>query len=352
MHAQFLSFPIVVFFGFSSAQAQLSAPLFESHDELELTLTAPVRTLERNKRRRPVVDGVLSYENAEGKAVALDLEITTRGNSRLDVCSFPPLWFDLRRSQLEGTVFEGQNRLKVVTRCKTPRPFEDYLQLEYLAYRIHNHITEFSFRVRPVRITYVDTDRSNREEQAPAFLIEHIDGVAGRTGTNEVEIPSVRVSELSEPELTEFWLFQFLIGNTDVSDVSASTNDDECCHNAALLQGTAAGSRLIAVPFDFDQAGVVDTEYAMPNEQLNLRSVRERMYRGRCPSNQYLDAAIARFNSVRPEILSLLETAALGERRRDDTIEYVQEGFEILNDREEVESQILGQCRNRGTESD
>lgn len=335
----------------TGALAQTGAPLFSTHDVLQLTLAAPIRTLERRKTRRPEVDGVLSYQSSDATEVELDLTVTPRGNSRLEICSFPPLWLDLKRSQLDGTVFEGQNRLKLVTLCARQGMFEDYLELEYIAYRIYNEMTDASFRVRPVRMTYVDTERDNRVTEAPAFLVEHANGLAERIGMTSVDVESVDASRLTEPEMTKFWVFQFLIGNTDISDTSPA-GDDDCCHNSAVLASEADGARFIAVPYDFDFSGLVDADYALPDERLNLKSVRQRIYRGRCVSNQYLDETIAQLNAARPRIESFFQSERLSESARKKALEYIDEGFETLNDAEELQSSIVARCSNRGTSTD
>ena len=91
----------------------------------------------------------------------LDVEVTTRGRQRLETCAFPPLRLDFRRSQVTGTLFAGQNRLKLVTRCRDTRRSEEYLELEYFAYRAYEQVGAAAFRVRPSRMRYVDLERDN-----------------------------------------------------------------------------------------------------------------------------------------------------------------------------------------------
>ena len=336
---------IVVLAAAPETRAQTD-PLFTSQLPLEITITAPFGELVAFRSRRPTVEGVLSYRNTGGQQVALDLEITTRGHSRLEYCSFPPLSLNLKRGQLDGTVFAGQDKLKLVTQCRPPSQYARYLELEYIAYRIYNEITDKSFRVRPVDMVYIYSDRRNRTIEAPAFLIEHIDGVARRTGLNAVEVESVRADALKQPDLTTFWSFQFLIANTDVADISRSSLEDHCCHNADVLQDRADDS-MVVVPFDFDQAGLVDTPYALADERLNIRSVRTRLWRGRCSTIPWLDEVIARFNEARPRIESLFVNDRLDAEERQDALEYLREGYAALNDSGYRESRIEAPCGNR-----
>jgi hypothetical protein len=57
----------------------------------------------------------------------LDIAVATRGNSRLELCSLPPLSINLKRKQVASTLFAGQNKLKIVTQC---RKSADYRQLD------------------------------------------------------------------------------------------------------------------------------------------------------------------------------------------------------------------------------
>ena len=234
----------------SAAHAQPGAALFSSNDVIELTLTAPIRTLVNKRTRRPEVDGTLSYTDANGEMTLLDLEVRTRGKNRLSLCRFPPLSLNFKRRQVAGTLFSGQNRLKLATRCQAGERYEQYLYLEYLIYRIYQQVTDNGFRVRPVNMRYVDSER-DRVDVAPGFLIEHIDGVAARTMMSPVEQPSLLIAELNPLQTSLYMIFQYLVGNTDFSALMPA-DDDDCCHNTDLLGPRSGDTGLIPVPYDFD----------------------------------------------------------------------------------------------------
>jgi len=102
-------------------------PLFASDEVIDITFEVPMNTLVKEAERLPVVEGVLYYTGDDGQRVTLDLEMNTRGKSRLEYCQFPPLKINLKRKQTKGTLFAGQNKLKLVTRCRTGASFERYL---------------------------------------------------------------------------------------------------------------------------------------------------------------------------------------------------------------------------------
>lgn len=326
------------------ARAAEPAPLFASDERLDLTLSVPLRRLVARARSRPKVEGTVSYTGPGGETVVLDVEVRTRGKSRLEYCRFPPLGLNLKRGQVEGTLFAEQNRLKLVTRCRDGENFAQYLALEYVLYRAYEQISDYAFRARPLRMRYVDIERDDVEE-APGFFIEHEDGVAARVGMKPVEVPRLGIADIRPDVLAELALFQFMIGNTDWSALAPSGDEDECCHNGAVLAPTDANTGFVVVPYDFDQAGLIDTVYALPAEPLPIHSVRQRLYRGFCASNAYLGEAIREFDAARPAIEALFDDPALEERTRDDALDYLAESYAVIDDPDERQRQIVDRCR-------
>lgn len=334
-----------------AAQAQHTpappTPLFTSHDLLTLTVEAPFKKVFRERSQdSEQFPAVLSYEDA-GRQVAIDLKINTRGRFRLQrrTCNFPPIQLDLPKNSVAGTLFEGQNRIKLVTHCRNGRAeYEQYVIQEYLVYRTFNLFTELSFRVRLARITYIDTE----EEQDPltryAFLIEHKDDLAARTGWEILKIPVVPPDAFAQDNLTMVAVFQFMIGNTDLSFFQAARGETECCHNAKAL-GTMAGPAF-SVPYDFDMSGVINTRYSTVNERFSIRNVRQRLFRGRCVEKGLLQQALQLFNRHKDAIYTLYrEQPQLDEEVLKKTIEYYDDFYEIINDERKTRREIEDRCR-------
>jgi hypothetical protein len=325
------------------ALAAAQTELFASEDVLELTLTAPLRTLVAKRADYPEAAGVVTVAGADGP-MNLDVDVRTRGKSRLSVCAFPPLRLDFKRGQVAGTVFAGQNRLKLATRCDGGVTFERYLEVEYQLYRVYALVSDVAYRVRPVHMRYVDTERDNRVSEAPGFLIESTDELAARAGMTVLQSPQIPLADLDAATLATLALFEYLIGNTDWSVTNKNANDEMCCHNSDPLT-PAGGGPIVSVPFDFDQAGVINASYALPNERLGIRSVRVRKYRGFCVANVHLDAAIAKFNAARPAIESVLAGARIDDRSRDAAIGYIAGFYETINDPKRRQQEIIDDCR-------
>jgi len=138
-----------------------SAKLFADEATLPLTITAPWREFAHNKTAKASYPGTLEYVDDSGAKRAVPIVVTPRGHNRLKVCKFPPIKLIFEKEAIQDTLFHGNRSLKLVTRCANDEQSEQYIIKEMLAYRIYNLVTERSFRVRPLSVTYVDSaDRS------------------------------------------------------------------------------------------------------------------------------------------------------------------------------------------------
>ena len=330
----------------SAARADGSGqPLFASDEALEVRITAPLATLMRHRSDTEYLAGTLAYVDAQGGRRSLDLKLRARGEYRRQrkTCDLPPIRLNFRKKQVEGTVFAGQDKLKLVTHCNPARDaYEQYVLKEYLAYRIFNAVTEHSFRARLLRITYVDSDRGGRESTRYGFVIEDDDLLARRTGADVVRIPHTGYPSLEPRQAALVAVFQYLIGNTDFSLV-AGARDDDCCHNVALF--TAGDGGYLAIPYDFDFSGLVNARYAEPNPKLRIRSVVRRLYRGACLHNDYVDAAVDRFRSSEESVMHAARTVeGVDENVRATALRYLSAFYEDIADTRSVEKNLLEKC--------
>lgn len=334
----------------SVRRAAESAPLFATHDLLEIAIQAPFNPIFRERgQESEEYDGVVSYypDPVVDSLVNIDVEIRTRGRFRLqrNICEFPPLRLDFPKDDVGGTVFAGQDKLKLVTHCDDDRrEYEQYVLLEYLAYRIYNLLTPFSFRVRQLRVTYLDAE-SRRDVMARyGFLIEDEDMLAARLGYQSLSIPQILPGQVDQRQIAIFELFQYLIGNTDWSAFRAAPDEDECCHNTKLI-GFSWGP-VYPVPYDFDWSGLVNARYARPDPRVGVRSVRQRRFWGVCRPQEELEAVVPLFNERRDAIDALVRgQEGLTEDRVEETIEYLDEFYEVINDPQRFEREVVRRCR-------
>lgn len=330
-------------------------PLFDSHELLEIRLTADLETLIRDigkelgdneyegQEEHPAL---LQFKRADGSWTELQVTAETRGGFRRsrDNCDFPPLRLDFRKDafpkgQLNGTPFEHQNKLKLVTHCQDKRDeYEQFTLQEYLVYRTYNLIEDKSFRVRLARITYLDSAGKRDSLTKFAFFLEDEDLLAARFGGEIFEQAGLHPLDMEYRTMTKLAVFQYMMLNTDWS-VSG-------LHNVKLV-GPIQGL-VYPVPYDFDWAGVIAPPYAKPDPQLDIRSVRDRRYTGYCRSVAELEETFAVFNRQQEAIYALhRDLARLDPRVLARMLDDYDKFYYIVNRPSEVERTILRQCDSR-----
>ena len=320
-----------------------SSPLFASDTPLDLVFEFPVSTIVKEAEDRPVVEGKVHYTNESGVPVSVGLKMTTRGKSRLEYCDFPPLYADFKGQEKDGTLFKGQKKLKIVTQCNPGETFERYLVQEYSIYRAFNVLTDKSFRARRINATYRDSTGKKKDLVASAFFLESDNELAERLGMQTHEIAMINPTRIDPAHASLFALFEYLIANTDWSNLQGP-EDKECCHNGKLVILPGSSQGWLVVPYDFDQAGIINTKYALPAEELGIRSVRQRLYRGRCINLDQLDTTISLFNERRSDIEAALLPEVLQGKVRKSTISYIEEFYKIINDPLQREKNIENRC--------
>jgi hypothetical protein len=334
-------------------QAAETAPLFGSDEPLQITLRADFHTIRREDRseedseERPAV---LEWTSEPGSVESQEIQIQTRGIFRLSRrnCDFPPLRINVKKGSVEGTIFEGQDKLKLVTVCKLGQSFwEQYVLAESLVYRMFNLVSPVSFRVRLAKITYVDTSGEDETFTRYGFLIEDNDALATRAGGWKIDWnpdQTFHPAQLDPRQAIALDLFQYMIGNTDWSGVRM--------HNVELIQ--VPPHTYLTVPYDFDFSGIIETRYARPDAQLPIRSVRQRVFRGMCPQEMNrapadYEAVYEEFRQKKEEFYDLWRQGPdLEEDRVKETLEYLDEFFEILDDPEKIQDRMIDKCRRIG----
>jgi len=328
----------------SAKEAKAPDPLFQSDEILDVRIVVPLATILSERSDEIELPGTLHYTSDAGDSVNLDIKMQTRGRFRRqkDVCKFPPMRLNFVKSQAKKTLFHKQDKLKLVTHCQTSGAYEQVLLREYTAYRILNVMTDASFKVRLLRITYVDADGKKGDDVRFGFVIEHRDRLAKRLGKTVLEIPSTHPNTLNAEYSGMVDLYHYLIGNTDFSSVKGA-KDDACCHNHVLFGNE--GEKVWSVPYDFDQSGLVNAPHAGANPRFKLKTVRERLYRGRCRFNDNLRASIEEFNGKRDEIFVVLnEVEAATSRSVKSMVSFVERFYKTVNSERRVKSDLIKRC--------
>lgn len=312
-------------------------PLFASVEPLKFTIMMDSRALKKDNSDIPEYSEgqlILYEDNVEQ---LFDIKVRARGISRRihNFCSFPPIKLNFKKKAVTGTVFEGQDKLKLVAYCKDFDINEAYVLKEYLVYKLYNYLTPYSFKVRLAQITYKDIQEKDKEVTRYGFLIEDNDIMAKR---NKGKISEVNMSHQDRCErntLDLFTIFQYMIGNTDWS-ISKQ-------HNVKLI--ALENGTIIPVPYDFDYCGLVDAKYAVPSEELGLGDVRERLFRGYCRISGTYEKKVEIFNAHKEEMYDeIYGLDLLDEKYKKTIIKYLDEFYKVINDPKLLERKIYDAC--------
>jgi len=321
------------------------APLFADDDVLEVTITAPFAKIMRERSNEEDEPATLTYQDAEGSDVTLELGVRTRGRFRRQehICPFAPLRLNFKKSAVKGTLFAKSDKLKLVTHCRDRSDrYAQSLLSEYMAYRIFNLVTDQSFRVRLLRVRYVDSEGKSKERSEHAFVIEHRDQLGKRLALQPNESEKTEVEFLQGQHTNLGSVFQYLIANTDFSPIRAAPGEP-CCHNNMLF-GDDPGN-IIVIPYDFDMSGLVNAKHSSPNPRFKLRSVRQRLYRGRCVNNEHVEASTQAFIDRKADIYALLnDNPQFSKNTQKQTTRFLDDFFATIENPKKRQSKLIKQC--------
>ena len=330
----------------ASAPAGKPTPLFASEQPIHIALRGPISAISRTpqslRTARPATLTLISPAS-ETHSIQLSPRGLTR---RLRVtCSFPPLRIEFAEKPAPTSLFKGQKRLKLTTHCRTSPQHQQYVLLEYAAYRMFNVLSQHGLRARLASIDYVEQDGRPIASRL-GFLVEDSDDAAKRNGLVEARMPPrISTSQLDPVAAARAALFEYMIGNLDWS-MRAGPAGDACCHNFRLMASSpTAQTGLVPVPYDFDYSGFVNAPYALPPEGIPVSSVRDRRYRDYCVHNAQAIQVAAEFRAKRPELMAVLGSIPqLEEGRRRNAAAYLESFFRDIATDESVAKRVLKTC--------
>lgn len=331
------------------ADDQKVPKLFSSEDTLAVTISAPWRDVEKNDDFQGAYPAKVSYRDDAGNTVELEATVERRGVKRQEICDFPPIRIRFDKEVVKGTTFRGQDSLKMVTHCDRASKYDQYYILEMIAYRIYNLLTDYSFRIRPLEVNYVDSERDKDVDTRFAFLIEDDSDVAKRHDLKKIRIPKANPRKLEPTVNSLMSLYQFMIGNVDWASLRGP-DPDECCHNIKLIgpEPLTDDDFIIPVPYDFDSAGLIDAPYAAPPDGLPIKRVTQRLYRGLCMNNDTLEAARQKIVGQEAAIMALVEgEERLNSSSKGKATRFLEDFFEIAKDPKDFDKEIVSECRGK-----
>ena len=313
--------------------------IFDSEEVLKITIESDFKNLVKRKYKDEEQPALLRFYYHDTLVINRHIKIQPRGNMRKGSCFFPPLKLNFLKSEVVVKEMKEFDKMKMVLDCKRGTIYEQYLLSEYYVYKMQNILTEYSYRVRLIQVTYVDTSEKYKTATRYAFLIENKDQLGERLNAILIDNKNVRDQLTDIPTLANAYLFQYLIGNTDWSIPGR--------HNLQLIKSKdPVLPKPYVIPYDFDYAGIVNTNYAIPDENLGISSVTERVYRGVCIPEADIRKAVKHFIDKKEQIYQLYQnTNLLDKNNARFTLEYLDSFYSIIENENSMKRNILDACR-------
>ena len=313
--------------------------LFSTNEVLHLTIRGDIKgVLKDVSDDREEHPAVVEYVQNED-TIRLNVKMQARGNFRRssENCNFPPLSLDFKKKETEKTLFEGINKIKLVTHCISgSKQFQQYVIEEYLVYRTYNIITDTSYHARLAWITYYDTISEKVVQESYSILIEPDKALEERLGIIEFEKKYVMQEKTRYDHAAKLSVFQYMIGNTDWAVTTL--------HNIKLFTADTT-QPAYAIPYDFDWSGIINAMYAKPLPRFGTSSVTERIFRGFCRPLDEFKTTFEFYNSKKAEIYSLYQDFdLLKESEKKRIIQYLDDFYKIIGNDRLIKVEFLDAC--------
>jgi hypothetical protein len=318
-----------------------SSSLFDSDEVIELNLLGDLKTVFKDRGDDPQYHSATLQYKADLKTINIPLKIKTRGHFRKisSNCKYPPILLNFKKSSTpKSSVFDGQDKMKLVTHCRG----EKYVINEYLVYKLYNLITPRSFKARLVRVVFKDTVKNKSSIPYYGILLEEEKQMAKRNQSSSLEKIGLRPEVTQKEDFLKMAVFEYMIGNTDWSV--------QYQQNIKLIK-TDSTSLPIAIPYDFDHAGIVRAPYAKPAPELQLSSTLQRRYRGYCmPEMNQFTEAFETFNRLKDDFYALYDgNPLLSSSYQSQTLKFLDRFYETINDPKKVRYAFSYPCDKSGT---
>ncbi|NTW25536.1 MAG: hypothetical protein HGA37_12630, partial [Lentimicrobium sp.] len=219
--------------------------LFTKDDVLNLSLRFDMTQYTRKKPKDEYMDAILTYHINKTDSINKEVRLKSRGEMRNGYCSLPPIRLNFKKTEFPNAAdLDKIEKLKMVTHCKYGN--EEYLFKEFLIYKLFNVLTDTSFRVRLVRINYINTAKKSKPINTYAFFIEPIEMLAERVNATEVKSLNLTQKNIIPRMMDRMGIFNYMIGNTDWS-----VPNQHNCKVLTSMNFNSSGLGMV-VPYDFD----------------------------------------------------------------------------------------------------
>lgn len=298
---------------------------FNTPDPLDITLVSDFKTI-KGKRQKNVFQPAFATVNLPGHPpVTEEIQLAARGEFRRTNCRMPSMMLNFKSPK--APTLGALKKLKLVCGCGSSDYDEELLLREYLVYKMYNMLTDMSFKVRLIKVTYKDDQEKMKAYSQFGFLIEDVDDLAKRNKCKEFKKLVPNAARTDKQQMGLVSLFQYMIGNTDWSLPNS--------HNIKFIQlANDSVSFPYVIPYDFDYCGMVNAPYAIPQAEFGIERVTDRYYRGIAMAKEELNPIVQLFKEKREFIEALISNfTLLKDKTRKEMLYFLGEFYKDLEDK-------------------
>lgn len=298
---------------------------WQKEDVLELRLETDFEYLLNHKNEDVYQEAVVTMHPKSNKAYEATAKVKVRGKFRRRVCGFPPLKIKLTGSTLEDIPLRNYKTFKLVTHCENDQATKNTVLKEYLAYKLYEQVTPYSYRTQLVKITYVDQSGTHQSIKRFGFLLEDKDELEDRLEVSfgKYGFDAKQATEEDQIAAARMLLFQFMIGNSDFN-LAANRNLKLAISKDDLQQ--------IPIPYDFDLSGLVNPFYAFPNPDYDMQHIMDRVMLGEGIEPAVIEKVKTEFQAKREILLATVQEAVpLSKSEKKRVTEYLEVFFQLID---------------------
>ena len=246
---------------YSQQESFLEKPTYEEVQTLfqkigtydKMVIQTNLDSLMLNKKSRGDQPATIFFHGENQPILKFQTKIKARGKFRRVKCDIAPLKLNFSKSELvDYGLYRNFDKLKLVTHCYLDGSVNDVVLKEHWVYKMHNHISDYSFQVKLFTVIYEHDNDPSRTIEGEGFIIEPDVEMAYRNNTEIVDSMGTKIQDVTPDSYHNLLMFNYMIGNTDWNIPMQK--------NMKFLRKDGI-AKLIIVPYDFDNCKLVDAPY-------------------------------------------------------------------------------------------
>ncbi len=299
--------------------------------DLTIILNTDIKKLLKNKLKEEYQDSKLTAVHNNEFNRVWNIKLRSRGNMRKKICELPPLKLNFPKSTLRYLGFDGYDKLKLVIPCDDSKYAQEGNYKEEVVYRLYEIIDSIALRTRQVNIVLQDKKKTKYDFNG--FFVEDEHDFSSRTGAKIINEGIIMGPGTQRESYLKLVFFQYMICNTDWSYYSK--------HNLKLIH-LPGEKRTRAVPHDFDYAGIVGMDYAVPHDKMPIHDVWQPFFRGKNVTAEEVKMMAQFYNSKKERIYATInDDKYLSDKSKKQMTKFIDRFYETLDNEKQWHSKLI-----------